>query len=235
MTQLLVSVKSLEEARLALGAGADILDLKDPAQGALGALPHVLVAEIVTWVNHRKPVSATLGDLPMDPELLTQAVRPMAATGVDYVKVGFFEACRDCATALGAMSGDARLVAVLFADREPDFDLLPVLARAGFAGVMLDTADKQGGGLRTRLGLAALHEFVTRARKLRLLTGLAGSLALEDISELLQLEPDYLGFRGAVCKKTGRNGDIDKIKLALVRRNIPDLPTASLFPALAVV
>ena len=37
MTQLLVSVKNVEETFIALDAGVDIIDLKDPANGALGA------------------------------------------------------------------------------------------------------------------------------------------------------------------------------------------------------
>ena len=35
--KLLVSVVSAEEARLALAGGADIIDVKDPSEGALGA------------------------------------------------------------------------------------------------------------------------------------------------------------------------------------------------------
>ena len=38
MTQLLISVKNVEETLIALEAGVDIIDLKDPENGALGAL-----------------------------------------------------------------------------------------------------------------------------------------------------------------------------------------------------
>ena len=39
MPKLLASVANLDEATLALDLGADILDLKNPAEGALGAWP----------------------------------------------------------------------------------------------------------------------------------------------------------------------------------------------------
>ena len=39
MTRLLASVRDGAEAADALAAGAEIIDFKDPAHGALGALP----------------------------------------------------------------------------------------------------------------------------------------------------------------------------------------------------
>jgi len=38
-----------------------------------------------------------------------------------------------------------------------------------------------------------------------LLTGLAGSLTLADISALARIGPDILGFRGALCGERGRS------------------------------
>ena len=40
--QLLISVCTLDEAKIALAQGADIIDLKNPHAGALGALPLAL-------------------------------------------------------------------------------------------------------------------------------------------------------------------------------------------------
>ncbi|HSS47049.1 MAG TPA: (5-formylfuran-3-yl)methyl phosphate synthase, partial [Burkholderiales bacterium] len=206
MTQFLVSVKSLDEARIALECGADIIDLKDPANGALGALPPGIVRETVKWVNRRCPVSATVGDLPMEPVALVHAVKE-AAAGVDYVKVGFFPGGDSlaCIHALARHAGQARIVAVLFADCHPDFSLLVDLAQAGFAGVMLDTAEKSGGGLRNYCSAPRIAEFIQSARAVGLMTGLAGSLRLTDVPDLIKLEPDYLGFRGALCAGSKRN------------------------------
>ncbi len=45
--RLLVSVRSVDEARLAAAAGADFIDLKEPSAGALGALPLATVRAVV--------------------------------------------------------------------------------------------------------------------------------------------------------------------------------------------
>lgn len=47
MTLMLASVRSQEEAEIALAQGADIIDCKEPAHGALAALPLNIVHDIV--------------------------------------------------------------------------------------------------------------------------------------------------------------------------------------------
>ncbi len=219
MSGLLASVRSPAEAGIALAGGADIIDLKEPRDGALGALPAQAIAAAVALVGGRRPVSATIGDLPMQPALICDAVARTAALGVDYVKIGMFpggrpEACLD-ALAPRAESGTA-LVALLFADCDPDFRLVDRAARNGFAGVMLDTLRKGGGNLRQCLDDRALQRFVERVHAHRMLAGLAGSLRLEDIPALLPLRADYLGFRGALCRGD-RAGRLDPDRLSAVR------------------
>ena len=58
MTGLLASVANLAEARLAATVGADIIDLKNPAAGALGALPVGDVARIAEALGAETRVSA---------------------------------------------------------------------------------------------------------------------------------------------------------------------------------
>jgi len=209
---MLASVTNIDEARIALEAGADIIDLKNPVLGALGALPTNVIADIVRYVDGRRPVSATVGDLPMEPDTLLHAVEVTAATGVDIVKVGFFgnNGHAECIGKLAqAAETDAKIVAVLFADQQPNMALLPMLAAAGFYGVMLDTADKSAGGLRYWLNDAALQQFVSSAQALGLLTGLAGALRQPDIRPLLGLGAGYLGFRGALCTNDMRASQMD--------------------------
>lgn len=209
MTGFLASVTCVEEASMLLDA-ADIIDLKNPARGALGALPHRVVEDVVRFVDGRKPVSATVGDLPMVPEALIDAVSAMAQTGVDIVKVGFFgrEAHAECAQAIGTLTGHSKIVAVLLADQQPEFALLDTLADAGFYGAMLDTAGKSEGSLTNWLQVHTLRQFVDMAKARNLLTGLAGSLREPDIPGLVELEPDYLGFRGALCVGHARQGGV---------------------------
>lgn len=224
MTGLLASVMTVEEAEAALAGGADIIDLKDPRRGALGALPAPVIRAAMTRIAGRRPVSATVGDLPMEPEIVGAAAERIAALGVDFVKVGIFPGgdrggCLDRLSALTTCG--TRLVAVLFADQDPDFALLPRLRDSGFAGAMLDTADKSAGGLRRYLDESALRAFVDQSRTCSLLTGLAGSLGRDDIPALLPLQPDYLGFRGALTL-AGRSSGLDAAALAAVRAAIPE-------------
>jgi uncharacterized protein (UPF0264 family) len=223
MTGMLASVRDPAEAALVLGAGADIVDLKDPRSGALGALPPETIAECVAAIDGRRPVSATVGDLPMVPSIVVPAVARMAALGLDFVKVGLFPG-GDVAGSIDALASEtakgARLVAVMFADRAPDFDLIDRLADRGFTGAMLDTADKHGGGLCDHLDHAALTHFVSRAKACGLITGLAGSLRLDDIPPLLRLGPDYLGFRGALCADGRRGRALDAAAVRAVRAAI---------------
>ena len=237
MTQFLASIGSLDELPAVLNGGADLIDVKDPAQGALGAAPLAKIRSIVAAVGGRRPVSATLGDLPMVPAVLVEATWRTASTGVDFVKIGFFPGGDHaaCTAALGrvAVQG-ARLVAVLFADRAPDFGLLDLLAEAKFAGAMLDTAGKTTGALPDHLSMQRLRDFVALTRQLGLMTGLAGSLRLEHVPVLTELNPDYLGFRGALCGRD-RTKQIDPHRVAAVRQAIDAAsnPTAAAGAAIA--
>lgn len=207
MTGWLASVANRAEIPLILPAAPDILDLKDPAAGALGAWA---VDDIAATVRElaalpgRPRLSATIGDHPMRPEAVEPAARWIAATGVDFVKIGFAPdgAPDRCIDALAPLAAEGvQMVAVLFADRwPPDPGCLPIdrLASAGFRGAMLDTAGKRHG-LRHYWHDAQLSSFVCCARAHGLLTGLAGSLRVADIPALSALSPDYLGFRGAFC------------------------------------
>ncbi|MEQ1653643.1 MAG: (5-formylfuran-3-yl)methyl phosphate synthase [Hyphomicrobium sp.] len=221
-SEFLASAISPEEARLALSGGASIIDCKDPSTGALGALPASTIEAIVEATGGRVLVSATTGDLPSDPAAMVKAAARIAATGVDIVKVGFFGDTGPSASlaALGAADiGKARLVAVLMADRRPDFAIIVELARAGFAGVMLDTADKLSGSLPDILDATSLAAFIDEAHAYGLAAGLAGSLRRQHIAALVALRPDIIGFRGALCDG-GRTNALDAARVRAVRSEI---------------
>lgn len=90
MTRMLASVTGIEEAEIALSGGVDIVDLKDPKAGALGAVSMETMLRTISFIAGRAPVSAVCGDLPMEPETIRIKAEEIAATGVDYVKIGFF-------------------------------------------------------------------------------------------------------------------------------------------------
>ena len=223
MTAFLASVMSPGEAEVALQGGADIIDFKNPNDGALGALPDAMIRAGVERVAARRRTSATVGDLPMEPDTVARAVERIGGLGVDFVKVGLFPGGdrRGCLEALGAQAFKGRaIVAVLFADLAPEFQVIDDLAAQGVRGVMLDTANKEAGRLRDCLDAAALERFLSRSRDVGLFTGLAGSLTPEDVAPLLALAPDYLGFRGALTKG-GRNATLELASVAELRRLIP--------------
>lgn len=223
MTLLLASVTGPVEAELALAHDADLIDLKDPARGALGALEPAVVRAAVTRIAGRRPTSAVCGDLPMEPDVIVAAAESMAETGADYVKVGLFDDARrpDCVRALTPLARRAKLIGVMFADAGMDVALLPQLAAAGFAGVMLDTAHKGAGRLLDHVDMEALEGFVRTGHAHGLLTGLAGSLEAPDVPRLLLLAPDYLGFRGALCAAHDRTAGLDPGAIGVIRALIP--------------
>jgi uncharacterized protein (UPF0264 family) len=233
MTLFLASVRDEAEAAIALLAGADIIDLKEPRRGALGALDRETTCSIVSLIDGRAPVSATIGDLPMHPETISDAVLEKAACGVDYVKFGLFPDgdARRCLDALRPLARRVPLILVLFADGLPDFDAVAAAAAMGAAGIMLDTADKHSGSLLVHLDPCRLLSFVTEARTHGLTAGLAGSLSAADVPVLLPLAPDLIGFRGALCLGP-RSASLDLAACAAIRALIPgNRPAESKLPA----
>ena len=222
MTLMLASVVSPEEAEIALSRGADIIDCKDPARGALGALPRAKVAEIVAAIGGRRPVSAVV-ELPHDVAHALRAFEDVVATGVEYVKFALpvTPDADEIVETLAPLAARARLVAVFFADLGPDLDRLPALARAGFHGAMLDTAHKGKARLIDAMDIGALTDFVAKCRALGLSSGLAGALEPPDAPRLLVTGADVLGFRGALCARGDRRGALDSRATALIRDLIP--------------
>ena len=224
MPQMLASVRDTQEAQTVLDA-ADIgvLDMKEPGAGALGALPAKRIAEIKAVVGGRCETSATVGDLPPQPEVIVDAVRKTLALDVTYVKVGLFGAdyMSECLAALRELTSRAKIIGVLFADHFKQFDgPCRLLKAAGFHGAMIDTADKQSGSLLEIVEHAVLADFVSQTQHLHLLCGIAGSLRVVDVDALMPLAPDYLGFRSALCEKGRRDAAISTAAVKEVAERI---------------
>jgi uncharacterized protein (UPF0264 family) len=142
---------------------------------------------------------------------------------VDFIKIGFFPGGDWLETIVKLAESDIqnlKLIAVLFADSQPDFSILSTIKKAGFTGVMLDTMDKHQGSLCNIMDIASIENFIHEARNQQLVCGLAGSLRLEDISDLQFLQADYLGFRGALCLQHNRVGKLDRDLLLKVKQAV---------------
>jgi len=243
MTQLLISVKNIEETLIALNAGVDIIDLKDPENGALGALDLALSAQIVAKILHYNqfnmmrslnfsPIltSATVGEQHVDLNALMKSILQRVAMNVDIIKVAVsnLEALPNWQVKfntqeIAKVKANAKLVAVFFADQEVNLTLLETLSKMGFYGAMLDTSIKQQD-LLTVYTKQALQIFTQTCKKNALKSGLAGSLKLQHIECLCEINPFYIGFRGGVCESDARNkvlimDKVVKVKKMLQERN----------------
>ena len=201
--KILVSVRSVEEALLAASSGVDFIDLKEPLGGALGGLPTATIRAIVDALRQQGrglPVSATIGDVPMDEGgRIAACVDAVGACGVDYVKVGIERVPQALAVLDMLASSGWPIVPVFIADHGLDAAHVAHACTLGFPGLMADTADKHAGNLFDVVGASDLHRFVATVRASEKMVGLAGALRLEHQPMLSELAPDFAGFRTAVC------------------------------------
>jgi uncharacterized protein (UPF0264 family) len=217
--RLLVSVVSALEARRAVAGGADIVDVKDPAEGPLGAPAPSVLSSVVRAVGSAAPVSVALGDPPDLPHAAALAARGAVACGARFVKVGL-RGVRELDRAVATMSAVAAavgsgvdVVAVCYADARaldppglaPAW-LPPVVERAGIAGALVDTYVKDGRGLYAWLSEAELSDLVARTRAAGGSFAIAGQLRL---GELRRVEADVVGVRSAVCRGGDRSAELD--------------------------
>lgn len=226
--RLLVSVRDDAEALAAAGAGADFIDLKEPADGALGAVAPERIAQVAGQLRARYAglrLSATVGDLAAgERDEILARVRRVGSCGVDYVKVGIWPSPEAPALAgelLNALAASAvSVVPVLVVDEGLDMALVAqALRHRAFPALMVDTADKDRGSVLRRLPEPLLVAFVHAVRSSGLLAGVAGSLRIEDAPALRSLAPDFAGFRSAVTRGD-RAGALDARLVRQLRRRL---------------
>lgn len=219
MTKLLVSVRSAEEALTALEAGADLIDVKEPNRGALGAADCNTIEAVVSVVSGRLPTSAALGELPEANRLPASL-----ADRLSYAKFGL-AGCAEIADwprrwqeAVASLPRGVLPVAVAYADWQsaaapsPE-DVLAVARELRCGGLLVDTFDKTRGPIDRHLDLRRLEQLINGAQCVGMLAVIAGGLRHDDLAKLLPLQPDYIGVRGAAC--TGdREGHLDAARVA---------------------
>lgn len=225
MTRLLVSVRDAAETQIALRIGVDLLDLKEPHHGPLGAVDGATVDEVLHLVAGRVPVSIAMGellDLPRDARSSLAISR-----SVNYFKLGL----TNCAASadwisrwrqvIEAAPPQAAPVAVIYADgasvAAPGVDeILEAATIVGCRTVLVDTAIKNGRGLLDHWSPAVLRQFLVDARQRKLTTVIGGGLTLDTIPQVAEIGPDYVAVRGAACAGP-RTGMLDAAALQSVR------------------
>jgi (5-formylfuran-3-yl)methyl phosphate synthase len=207
MTKLLISVKNLEESRIARYTGADVIDLKDPSVGALGALDIDIVNQIVMDVNGSVTLSATVGERHQTIDALVDDIMQYVNLGIDVVKIVVSELFKqtDFFTRLKQITAQGiKVVVIFFANEKVDFDLITRLKEVGVYGVMLDTQLKKLTLLELQ-SMDMLKAFILFCEKQGLVSGLAGSLNKTHMNVLRLLKPGFIGVRGGVCLQRNRD------------------------------
>ena len=208
MSKILASIKNISEAKILIDSEIDIIDLKDPSNGALGKLENNDIEDIINFISKKKLTSSTIGDLPNDERLIAKNVSDLSNTEVDFIKIGVYE--NNYIDTLSKIISCKKLIAVFFADKFlPTKEEIIILKNSGFSGVMIDTSNKKSGNLFNHVSDTDVHDFILNAKNLNLLTGIAGSINSSHINQIVRLNPNYMGFRGALCEdKQMRNSKI---------------------------
>lgn len=234
--KLLISVVNEEEVGPAIRGGADIIDVKNPREGALGANFPRVIRDVRKHTPSGLPVSATIGDSPNKPGSASLAALGAAVCGIQYVKVGLLgtrevretvfllsEVCE----AVKEYEAGINVIAAAYADANnigalPPLELQNVATESGVDGCILDTFSKGGSSLFSYLGDDDLRGFVEHCRHKGLLSALAGSLGQNDIRRVAQIGPDIIGFRTAACLGDRVNGTVDFKQVAHLKNLIAD-------------
>jgi uncharacterized protein (UPF0264 family) len=226
--KLLISTVNEKETNEAVAGGADIIDVKNPMEGALGASFPWVIKRIRAITPKKIEVSCALGDVQNLPGAVSLAALGAATTGVDYVKVGLYglktleEAIylmQNVTKAVKDWNTSIKVVATGYADAERIGAvsplLIPEIARKAQADIaMIDTAIKDGKNLFSFLTINQLRSFVDAAHDYGLKAALAGSLKKEDLLAVQSLGVDVAGVRGAACTNGDRvNGEITREKV----------------------
>lgn len=230
--QLLISVISAAEVREAIAGGADILDVKNPAEGSLGAHFPRVIQQIRASAPRPLKVSVAIGDMPNLPGTASLAALGAASCDADYVKVGLWGPRTEAEAVLllqevrqAVSSFPIVVIAALYADAHRagtlDPQLLPRIARAGgVAGCMLDTAIKDGRHLFDFLSPGMLQALAAEAHASGLLFALAGALREQDLPLVRDLGADVAGVRSAACRDNCRAGPLDAERVRRLREVI---------------
>jgi (5-formylfuran-3-yl)methyl phosphate synthase len=223
--RLMISVVSAAEAREAISSGAALLDIKNPAEGSLGAQFPKVIREIKEMASGNIELSAAIGDMPNLPGTAALAALGAAVCGVDYIKVGLHGLCResDAIALMGAVQEavckfKTSVIAAGYADYARIGSLDPhclprVAASAGIRGFLIDTAIKDAHTLFDFLKIEELLSLAKQAHAVDLLFGAAGALHAQHLPLLRDAGADVAGLRTAVCLANQRNGPLDPTRV----------------------
>ncbi len=220
-----------KEASEAIAGGADIIDVKNPQEGPLGANFPWVIKQIKEITPKNIQVSCTLGEAPNLPGSISLAALGAATLGVDYIKVGLFgfktsqeaiSLLQNVNRAAKEYNPNIKIVAAGYADAERIGALDPLLipeisSKAHIEVAMLDTAVKDSKNLFDFLSIQQLQKFVDSSHKFGLDAALAGSLRKQDLTVVYGLGADIAGSRSAACTNN------DRVKGQITEKQVREL------------
>jgi uncharacterized protein (UPF0264 family) len=227
--RLMISVTSEEEARAALLGGAEILDVKNPSEGSLGAQSPETIRGIRALSSGNVEISAAIGDMPNLPGTAALAALGAASCGADYIKVGLYGAQSEaeagfllCEVRKAVRDFEASVIAAAYADYQRAGTINPeclprIAASAGAGGCLLDTAIKDGHTLFDFILPSMIRLLADQAHADGLLFGLAGALSDRDLPMAGELGIDVVGIRTAACRDNQREGTLDAGRVRKLR------------------
>jgi uncharacterized protein (UPF0264 family) len=234
--RLLVSVRDLREAEIAVAAQVDWLDVKDPNQGPLGRPRFETASAIAQLAARLSPglrVSVALGESREASmlELLDYVQHFDEATSFKLAfsnrnhgstsEIPVDDDRRNWSLLFRELAGRlsrGRLIPVFYADREfargPAWEAVVELAsEVGGNRILIDTFNKDGRSLINHLNHDVLAEMIHFAAEQCISVAVAGSLRKSEIPTLMKVGADVIGVRGAACKATNRVDSIDPASL----------------------
>ncbi|TWT31464.1 (5-formylfuran-3-yl)methyl phosphate synthase [Blastopirellula retiformator] len=226
MTQLLVSVRSAAEARAALAGGADLIDVKEPTLGSLGAAKPQVWREVIDQIDGQLSVSVALG------EISDRGSRFDADSfrGASMVKFGLANMAdvanwRTIATArYQQVPPECVRVAVYYVDQSrancpPLNEVLRWSREISATAVLLDTYVKDGQSLFDFVSARELAQTIAAIHAGDQLAACGGSLAEAHFSAAIEAGADVLAVRGAACAGS-RTGEVREERVAALRRSL---------------
>ncbi len=228
--KLLISPKTIDEAKIVISNQIDYIDCKNPEEGSLGANFPWIIKEMKDLIpsNSYQLLSATIGDFPNLPGSASLAALGAAVSGADIIKVGLkgpknekdaIKLMENVVKAVKGYNKNIKIVAAGYADRirmdtSPEFMSIPTITSESRADIaMLDTYIKDDKGLFDFLTLDQLIQFKNKASNYGLEVALAGNLRRKDIALLNEVSPDIIGVRSVVCEGYDRNKGLIKADL----------------------
>jgi uncharacterized protein (UPF0264 family) len=240
LSQFLISVRNLDEAKIVARHPIGILDVKEPSRGSLGAANPCTLLEIADSIEPGLAKSFSAGELadwidvskPGVVNSLQDWYGKSVLSRYRFIKVGLANMlCRadwenDWHSLFRHLPGNLSPVLVAYLDHTrcdapgPAEIIKFASEQSTCQTILFDTHDKSEN-LFFHLSENQLTEMIASTKRNNLTSVVAGSIDVECLEAVRLACPNFIGIRGAVCRNC-RTSEIDEDRL---RRLLSDAGT----------